>query len=94
MKNVTLDFSCLESQEEIHAILKETLEFPAYYGDNLDALYDCLTDISEDVVITAYYTADGSPAAAYLKKVQQVFIDAEKENPHLAAFFLISYETE
>lgn len=94
MKNVSLDFSCAETREEIHEILKEGMVFPAYYGNNLDALHDCLTDISEDVVVTAYYTADGSPAAAYLERVQQVFADAEKENHHLAAFFLVSYETE
>ena len=35
----------------IHRILKETLGFPDYYGENLDALYDCLTDIREDTAV-------------------------------------------
>lgn len=30
---------------EIHPIIKEALDFPDYYGGNLDALWDCLTDM-------------------------------------------------
>ncbi len=29
--------------EELHAVLKRRLELPDYYGENLDALWDCLT---------------------------------------------------
>ena len=34
-----------------HNYLKEMLNFPDYYGKNLDALYDCLTDIGIDTEI-------------------------------------------
>ncbi|MCB1143551.1 MAG: barstar family protein [Leptospiraceae bacterium] len=30
---------------EVHNILLKTLEFPESYGYNLDALYDCLTEM-------------------------------------------------
>ena len=68
-----------------------TLELPDYYGRNLDALYDCLTDLQEDTVINLCCTMDGSPVSAYLQKMRQVFMDAEEENPHLAVFFLTKY---
>ena len=51
MQEVTIKVSEFDTVEEIHEYLAEELEFPAYYGKNLSALYDVLTDISEDVRI-------------------------------------------
>ena len=39
-----LDGKKMVSREETHRYLKETFGFPDYYGKNLDALYDCLTE--------------------------------------------------
>ena len=51
MKKVTIDTAELTTMEQIHDFLKEELNFPDHYGKNLDALYDCLTDISEETEI-------------------------------------------
>ncbi len=91
MKKVILNFSAVGSREDVHALLRRELDLPEYYGNNLDALHDCLTDICEDTAIGLYRTEDGSPVSAYLRKVQQVFADAEKEDPHLAVFFLTTF---
>lgn len=40
-----------ESLEEIHDRFAEALRLPVYYGRNLDALFDCLTDLQEDVTV-------------------------------------------
>ena len=40
----TLDFSHIQYFDEIHQIIKKELDFPPYYGENWDALWDCLTD--------------------------------------------------
>ena len=40
-----LDGKKMVSREETHVYLKETFGFPDYYGKNLDALHDCLTEI-------------------------------------------------
>lgn len=42
---LTLDARRLSRREEAHAYLREMLELPDYYGNNLDALYDCLTEL-------------------------------------------------
>ena len=47
MKQAVLDGRRIDSMEQVHAIMKSSLSFPDYYGNNLDALNDCLTDISE-----------------------------------------------
>ena len=39
-----VDFREVKYYIEIHEVLKHDLEFPDYYGGNLDALWDCLTD--------------------------------------------------
>ena len=44
---VVLDLSAVESAEDLHREIARCLAFPAWYGGNLDALHDCLTDLSE-----------------------------------------------
>lgn len=46
-----LDGKMLENKEMLHDILADALGFPDWYGRNLDALYDCLTDIHEETEI-------------------------------------------
>ncbi len=50
-KYYTVDFSEVENYMDIHEILKRDLHFPDYYGGNLDALWDCLTDMLGSVSI-------------------------------------------
>lgn len=46
-KKYRLDFNEINTKEELHQLLKEELNFPDYYGANLDALYDVLTDMND-----------------------------------------------
>lgn len=49
---VHLDGRRMTSRKEAHAYLKEVLALPEYYGNNLDALYDVLTERAEPTRIT------------------------------------------
>ena len=40
------------SQEQLHAFVAKKLGFPDYYGANLSALADCLSEMGEPVHIT------------------------------------------
>lgn len=40
-----LDAQKMQTKEEAHEYLKKVLELPEYYGGNLDALYDCMSDM-------------------------------------------------
>lgn len=48
MKEYTIDASLLNENERAHDYLKEVFSFPDYYGKNLDALYDCLSEKNID----------------------------------------------
>ena len=43
MKTVYIDFLDLGDYEDFYAQLKEKLELPEYFGDNLDALSDVIS---------------------------------------------------
>jgi ribonuclease inhibitor len=43
MATIVLDLADCGTVEQLHDALKRRLSLPAYYGGNLDALWDCLT---------------------------------------------------
>ena len=53
MKKVILDCEKLLDREQAHLYLAEMFDFPDYYGKNLDALYDCLTELGECTIVLA-----------------------------------------
>lgn len=46
-----LDGKVIGNKEMLHDVLAESLGFPDWYGRNLDALHDCLTDVKEETEI-------------------------------------------
>lgn len=79
MRTVVLDFRDFKTSEEVHVFLAEHLEFPAYYGRNLDALYDMLA--SEDRPTNILVISGGhSMETGFLN----VLCDASEENPRIS----------
>ena len=60
---VILDFSKCKYLGEVHLMLKEKFGLPEYYGENWDALWDCLRYLFDDeetsVEILNFYSLDG-----------------------------------
>ena len=75
---VMLDISRM-GREQLHDYLQEMLPLPEYYGRNLDALYDCLTELTDTVVVIE----NEDQAGEWYKKVERVLADACRENPGL-----------
>ena len=46
-----LDCRKMTDRQTAHAYLKEVLALPDFYGENLDALYDLLTEREEETVL-------------------------------------------
>ncbi len=90
MRKVILDFKPIKTREDVHKYLAMMLDLPDYYGENLDALYDCLTEIGEDTVVGFFEMDPGDgrpPISEYLHRIKMVMRDAEEENPHFAVIF-------
>lgn len=41
----TIDFTNVQHFLEMHFVIRDSLDFPDYYGCNFDAFWDCLTNM-------------------------------------------------
>ena len=77
---IVIDCTNIKNKQQLHQLLAKELSFPSYYGHNLDALMDCLTDIRRDTVICLRgWDALGDWKAGF----GETFADASAEDPHL-----------
>ena len=81
---IMLDGKAMTDRPAAHSHLAERLDLPTYYGRNLDALYDMLTEIGEDTELiledpAAVVEQMGKYGEALLSTMQE----AAENNPHL-----------
>lgn len=81
MRTLCLRGDEIETKEALHEKLTEELDFPSWYGGNLDALYDCLTDYDEELELSVVNAASLEAALGnYAGRFLQVLEDAAMEN--------------
>ena len=81
---VVLHGSVIESKAMLHDRLQEALQLPAYYGRNLDALFDVLTERSEETeLVITQWEALAEHLGHYAAALMDTLYDAAKENPKL-----------
>lgn len=84
MRMVILDGEKITGREQLHATLARELRFPDWYGGNLDALYDCLTDLREPTALQiVHQEALWERLGPETHGLLRVLRDAAKENPEL-----------
>jgi len=77
-----INFSTVTDKDSLHRKLAACLPLPEYYGHNLDALFDCLTDLGPCIITLSgsrWLDSLGSTGTA----LRQVFTDAAEENKNL-----------
>lgn len=84
MKTITLDGKKMTSRTAAHHYIQCRLNLPAYYGGNLDALWDLLSTQSEPVHIRlVHQRAAQTQLGSYAGSLVRVFSDAARENPRI-----------
>ena len=81
---IILDGKAMVDRPAAHAHLAERLDLPSYYGRNLDALYDMLTEIGTD---TEIILEDPAAVAEHMGRYGEALLstmqEAAEANPHL-----------
>ena len=83
MKVVILDGTTAPTKEALHQHLARELAFPDWYGGNLDALFDCLTAVSEEVTLSLDETALAEALGPYVQRVGKVLARAAENNSNI-----------
>lgn len=82
IKKRNIDFSDYKYLGELHQEIKEKLELPDWYGENLDALWDSLTGIMyvpAEITITYLPKVNSVRLKEEVYKIIHIFKEAEKE---------------
>jgi ribonuclease inhibitor len=91
METILLDFTDCKYIMEIHRVLKESFGLPDYYGNNWDALWDCLKyyyDEPVQVQIKGLFTLP-KEYANEIKNMFEIFDEVTKSTPNVE-FVIIS----
>lgn len=85
-----LDLTGISTTDELQDYLVKELPLPEYYGRNLDALYDVLTEIGDDWNIIFYNVSGASESIGqYFDNIKRVCSDACLENHKLKVRFYL-----
>ena len=84
MRKINLDIEKMRSLPMLHKYLHTSLALPEYYGANLDALFDCLTELAEPTeLVVPRQVADEAYLGWYGQQFLQMLQDAAEENTAL-----------
>jgi len=84
MKEIRLDGDKMLDKASAHAYLKQELALPDYYGENLDALWDCLSTEASLMKITICKSeAIIKRLGSYGESILSVLEQAAEENGNI-----------
>ena len=88
MKEITMDCRGFASRSDLHNAFADALSFPDWYGNNLDALYDQLTSICEDMtIVLLHWTEAEETMGRYAICARRAMEDARQNNPRVRIVF-------
>lgn len=79
-----LDGREIDSREKLHRLIREQLDPPDYYGDNLDALWDLLSSEPEELSIRLVHRkALLENIGDYGESLLELLLDLSDQNPEI-----------
>lgn len=82
METIYLDGARLCNRAEAMGLLGEVLALPEWWGRNLDALYDCLTEPGRPLRLVLQ-NREAMEASRFGRRLLRVLEDAAEDNPGL-----------
>jgi ribonuclease inhibitor len=79
IKKFDIDLSSCKYMSEIYKTIKNQIDVPEYCGENLDALWDCLTGfmyVPAEITIRPCHQKD---LTVHMQRIIDIFKDVEKE---------------
>lgn len=87
MKRIILDGNLMTCAIKAHEYIAQAMDFPDYYGKNLDALWDILSTYEEATIIFEDYLDICYEETDYREKLINTFLEAAEENSNLILEF-------
>lgn len=73
---------------ELFAALATALQFPDYFGQNWDAVADCLSDAGEVMLVVRDAGARWAQAPDEMRTLVDIWLDAAAQNENLQLVFV------
>ena len=84
MTEFVIDLKDIYSPDELHARIAQIIPVPDYYGANLDALHDVLSEQSEGwVIVFSSASVPETTMGKYMKNLRRMCAAAAEENEGL-----------
>jgi len=88
MQTYTIDLYDVFNADELHKAIRKALPLPEYYGNNLDALYDVMTEWTEQICIVFLNVEEAEVTMPkYMKALRRLCMDVQKECPNIEIRF-------
>ncbi|MBQ2145183.1 MAG: barstar family protein [Oscillospiraceae bacterium] len=86
---LNIDGNSIKNRDDLHRAFSEALIFPDYYGNNLDALHDCLTSLFEETEICiSNRDMLKENLGDYAMKFEKCIEESSEENPRIKVVYL------
>jgi ribonuclease inhibitor len=81
MRKIHIAAEQFTTEEEVHDFFQEQFNLPDYYGRNLDALYDVLSEVTEKTqIIISSGVADEANLGEYGERLLTVLEEVAQDN--------------
>ena len=95
MEILVIDGEQVSDMKQLHERIATQLHFPRHYGKNLDALYDCLTDMRDvEIHVHNYGALKERVGNANAEGLMDVFLDLCAARPECALHVAPATATE
>ena len=85
---VVIDCAKFETKARIHEAFHNEPAFPDYEGNNLDAMFDMLTEVASPTTITVKHLSDWEAAPeSFRNNIRKLLERADRENPNVTVVF-------